>query len=494
MWKSLATKVGVRLGIILLMVGVFGWDLSSDMDRIKVEFEVITKSNTQSHMLHSIEMQLKELIEPVKVFLVTNNYQSSLHFNQQYQQLQDLVVKYEQLYAYDALLHMRNEMVQLKKNAEYVFQLPQANNNMESPIVFHEILAQTSNIMLSLSAQHHALDDQVNRAMQMTNGLSIDIRQETIALFVILLMALIWFTYYIYKQVVMPLIKLKQSTHRIGEGNFEARCPVTSEDEIGELGKSFNLMGKSLQERESKLNKARNLAAHQEKMKALGVMTSGIAHEVGNPLASIAMLLQLTLRKLSQHNVLAAETQISEALKETERMESIIQTVLNFGRLESNQDFQYVELKYILGDAIHFTQMLPQNKKVKIQINVDRSLPSVFVSSGMLMQVLVNLLDNACYACNAIGSGYITIHGYEENDMVVVDVSDTGEGIPEELGVSIFEPSFTTKAKGSGTGLGLAISKELMDAMRGSLTLVAPHKNGTCFRLCLPTQNKAGLA
>jgi len=59
MWKSLATKVGVRLGIILLMVGVFGWDLSSDMDRIKVEFEVITKSNTQSHMLHSIEMQLK---------------------------------------------------------------------------------------------------------------------------------------------------------------------------------------------------------------------------------------------------------------------------------------------------------------------------------------------------------------------------------------------------------------------------------------------------
>jgi len=492
MGKSLATKVGLRLGVILLMVALFGWDLSSDMERIKVEFEVITKSNTQSHMLHTIEMQLKELIEPVKVFLVSNNYQSSSHFTQQYQQLQSLVEKYEQQYADGSLHYMKKELELLKDNVEYVFQLPQANNNMESPIVFHEILAQTSGIMQSLSIHHHALDEQVNRAMQMTNGLSIDIRHETIALFIILLITLVIFTYFTYQQVVIPLLRMKQSTLKLGAGDFAERCQITSEDEIGELGRSFNLMGESLQERERSLNKARNLAAHQEKMKALGVISAGIAHEVGNPLASIAMLLQLTLRKLKQTNISAAETQINEALKETERMELIIQTVLNFGRHESEQDFQYLELSPIIDEAVHFTQMLPQNKKVNIKIEIATNLPKIFVSGGMLMQVLANILDNACHACNTVGNGGIHIHAYVNKDMVAVDISDTGHGIASDIRQFIFDSNFSTKVKGSGTGLGLAISKELMAAMKGSLALVEPQKEGTCFRLCLPIQNKTG--
>jgi len=482
--KYLALKVGLLLSLIFFLVAVFGWDLLSDMRHLQQEAAVVENSNHQSHDLHAIEMGVYRNIKVVNDFLITGDHRAEKIFHQYQQKLVNMIEQYETAYQDSSLSDLMQSVKNIKGIAEKVFALPFATENMEGPIFIDEIATEAKQAVEHLTRKHHALDAQVNQAMQMMAGLRMDMRQETVALMLVLLLSLSFLAYFIYNQMVHPLVQMKKAVQRVGEGHFAVHCTVASEDEIGELARAFNTMGEALQEREQKLNRIRSLAAHQEKMNALSVMSASLAHEVGNPLASVGMLLHMAKRKLEQQDTPAVASHLASAAKETERMERIIQTVLDFGRHEFDMRFHAFDVKPVIADAVKLGQMSPQHKRIAIHISEDAEIPLVYASSSMLMQVLMNVIHNACHACRE--SGEVHIHTLQQGDDVIIDVCDTGHGIEQTIRESIFNPSVTTKEKGEGTGFGLAISKELMDAMHGTLSLREHTKEGTCFRISVP--------
>ena len=484
MRKHLALKVGALLSLIFLLVAVFGWDLLSDMKHLQREAEIVEMSNHQSHDLHAIEMGVYRNIKVANDFLITGDHRAEGIFHQYQQKLVQMIEQYEITYQDSSLSDLMQSVKNIKGIAEKVFVLPFATENMEGPIFIDEIATEAKQAVEHLTRKHHALDAQVNRAMQMMAGLRMDMRQETVALMLVLLLSLSFLAYFIYNQMVHPLVQMKKAVQRVGEGDFDVYCTVASDDEIGELARAFNTMGEALQEREKKLNRIRSLAGHQEKMNALGVMSASLAHEVGNPLASVGMLLHMAKRKLAQQDMQAVSKHLDSASTETERMELIIQTVLDFGRHEFDVRFHAFDVRSIILDAVKLGQMSPQHKRVAIHISEDSDIPLVYASSSMLMQVLMNVIHNACHACRK--SGEVHIQTIEQDGYVMIDVCDTGHGIEQTMRESIFNPSVTTKEKGEGTGFGLAISKELMDAMHGTLLLLKDTNQGTCFRISVP--------
>lgn len=482
--KYLSAKIGLWLSIVFLIVALFGWDLLNDMDRLQYEASVIERSNNQSHELHSIELGVDACIKPVKEFLVTGDYRLAEQFSQRHGRLLKSIRTYENQYKDTALGELAQSINQIKSKAQDIFNLPFAVGNMEGPIILQEIIKETQQAIDQLSTNHHELDAQVNNAMHMVEGLRIDMRNETLAILFVLLLTLLFLTHFIYSQVVLPLVRMRKAVQQVGTGKFEVQCDVSSQDEIGELGTAFNSMAHALQERERMLDRARSLAAYQEKMNAMGLMAAGIAHEVGNPLSAISVSLQVSQRKLSTKDIAAANTHIQTALSEVERMESIIQLILNFGRQESDTHMTYFNLKPVVDDAINLAQMSPENKSVKVTNDIPNNAPKIYGSDGMLMQVLINLIFNALNACKEGGS--VSICASENSGGMAIDVRDTGHGIPPELREEIFKPSFTTKSKGEGTGLGLAISRELINGMNGSLQLIDNEVKGSCFRVWLP--------
>jgi len=482
--KYLALKIGALLSLIFLLVAVFGWDLLQDMEHLQYEAAIVERSNHQSHDLHAIEMGVYSTIKVANDFLITGDHRAKDLFQQHCQHLVGLIETYQDKYADESLSALRENVLRIQDIANAIFNLPFATENMEGPIFVSEIAKEVKQVVNHVTEKHHALDAQVNSAMQMMEGLRLDMKHETLALLVVLLVGLGFLAYFIFGQIVQPLVNMKHSVQRVGEGDFDVACSVTSQDEIGELAGAFNAMGGALQEREQKLNRVRSMAAHQEKMNTMGVMTASIAHEVGNPLASMTMLLQLALRKLKKNEHTLVEQHLQSAVSETERMESIIQTVLSFGRHEADASFHDFDVTTVIEEAVRMAQMSPQHKRVPIQTLYETDIPAVYASSSMLMQVLMNLIYNACHACAEAGE--ISIHICQKDQQVVVEVCDTGHGIADELSHTIFEPSVSTKDKSEGSGFGLAISKELMDAMHGTLELRKDNQNKTCFRISLP--------
>jgi len=483
--KYIAVKVGLWLFIVFIMAGIFGWDLLTDMKDLSVEANIIENSNKQSHDLHSLEIGLYHCIDPAKKFLVTGDYRLEASFSQLHEDLSIAMQEYENKYPNYALKEMAETLNQIKKLSHEVFNLPYAVGSMEGPIILQDIEEKTQFSIQQLSEQHHTLDIQVNNAMHMMTGLRTDMRDEALALLVVLLVTLLLLTHFIYSQIVSPLIRMRKVVQQVAKGDFTAQCEITSNDEIGELGQAFNLMGQQLEERDKKLSHTRSLAAYHDKMSALGLMAGGIAHEVGNPLAAISVSLQVAQKELNLHNSDVVQSQLQMALKETVRMEAIIQVILNFGRYEVTPTMRSFYVPVVIEEAIQLAQMSPRKKAVRITPSITPKLPEMYAEKGMLLQVLLNLVLNALDACDDRGN--INIHAFKKgNEKIIIHVEDDGHGIADEIKGDIFNPDFTSKARGEGTGLGLAISRELIYSMNGSLDLVNSDATGSCFQICLP--------
>jgi len=483
--KYLAVKIGLWLFIVFIVTGVFGWDLLNDMKYLNIEADIIENNNRQSHDLHSLEIDLHHCIDPVKEFLVTGNYRLEAYFLQLHENLSIEMKIYEKKNPNYALNGMLEMLDQIKILSHEVFKLPYAVGNLEGPILLQEIEAKTRISIHQLSEQHHSLDKQVDHAMRMMAGLRMDMRDEALALLAVLLVILLLLTYFIYSQIVLPLIRMRKVVQHVAKGDLTVKCDVLSDDEIGALGQAFNLMEHELKERDKKLNHAQSLAAYHDKMSALGLMAGGIAHEVGNPLSAISVSLQVAQKKLMLKDCDAAQAQLQIALKEVVRMEDIIQIILNFGRHEATPTMRSFCVPSVIQEAIQLAQMSPRKKSIRITTEASSMLPKIYAAEGMLLQVLLNLIMNGLDACQ--DRGHVHIHVFTENDeKMMIHVKDNGHGIADEIKADIFKPDFTSKARGEGTGLGLAISRELIYSMHGSLEIFSSDATGSCFQICLP--------
>ncbi|MGB5288531.1 MAG: PAS domain S-box protein [Ignavibacteriaceae bacterium] len=224
---------------------------------------------------------------------------------------------------------------------------------------------------------------------------------------------------------------------------------------------------------------------HTQKMESIGTLAAGIAHEVGNPLASISALVQVARRSTE-------DPFISEKLdlvkSQVTRISKIIRDLVDFSR-PSDFELQRVNINECLKEAIEITKVGTKSKNIEYNVRLSDELPNLPLVADQLEQVFVNILLNAVDAINELKDErekYIEIESAFAQDEVIIIFKDSGSGISEENLNKIFEPFFTTKSQGRGTGLGLWVSYGIIKSFQGNIEVKSKVGKGTTFTIKLP--------
>lgn len=220
-----------------------------------------------------------------------------------------------------------------------------------------------------------------------------------------------------------------------------------------------------------------------EKLSSIGLLAAGVAHEVNTPLTGVSSYTQMLLGMIPETD--PKHALLLKVQKQTERASNIAGNLLNFSRGGNSTDFTEVNINKLLDDTLQLLE--PQMRKSEIEIvkNYSKRAPKIPGNAGKLQQVFTNLILNARDAM--LGGGTITlVTGLNDNGEVVIEVSDTGEGISPENLSKIYDPFFTTKGVGSGTGLGLAVSYGIVQEHAGSIEATSKPGEGTTFQLVFP--------
>lgn len=285
------------------------------------------------------------------------------------------------------------------------------------------------------------------------------------------------------RRLTRPLERLSEASKVVGQGDFNINVERSSNDEIGALAGSFNLMVNELHTRSEALEEAQEALVHSEKMAAFGQIGAGIAHEVKNPLAGILGYAQLTKRKLDKDDPLMKNLETIE--KETKRCKAIIDNLMKFARQEKMEK-RPTNINHVINDAIAIVDHQLTINNVILEKELDSHLPDIMASANQIQQVLMNLMINAQQAM-AGERGTINISTQLlENGFVEVSIRDTGPGMTEEVRDKIFEPFFTTKTVGQGTGLGLSVSYGILRDHDAQVIVNSAPGEGANFILRFP--------
>jgi len=331
----------------------------------------------------------------------------------------------------------------------------------------------------------------------------IDLRNKVMGTFtgmavlsVVILLAIL---FVITSAIINPLKKLVVATNEIAKGDLSHRVNINLKDEIGQLAFSFNRMtedlkkanqklihwGKTLEkqveERTKKLKEMQDSLIQSEKQASLGKMAAGIAHEINNPLTSILINSHLVLEKLDNDPYL--EESLSLITEETSRCSSIVKGLLEFSR-QSLPKKVPADINQLITStsALLENQLLFQNIEVKKEL--EPNLPNLKIDTGKTKQVLWNLMINAAEAMPDGGKLSLVTSFSGDKKNIIIEVNDTGKGIPQENVNRLFDPFFTTKE--SGSGLGLAVTYGIIQQHQGSIKASSKVGQGTTFTVVLP--------
>ena len=260
-----------------------------------------------------------------------------------------------------------------------------------------------------------------------------------------------------------------------------------------------NQVREKLEESLEKLKEAQTQLIHAEKMEAIGTMASGVAHEVKNPLAIILQGINY-LEKILPLNV-NDNHEILQMMKDAvRRADRIVRSLLDFSR---GREFKK-ELCYINSVIENSLDLVAHNLKprgIELICEFGDSLPRVLIDAGKIEQVFVNLFNNAADAMPRGGKLYVRSYvskmkemigkviGKEKDifklgeEVVIVEIEDTGTGIDEDIMDNIFDPFFTTKDRADGTGLGLSVVKNIIDTHRGLISVKSKNGKGAKFTI-----------
>lgn len=242
---------------------------------------------------------------------------------------------------------------------------------------------------------------------------------------------------------------------------------------------------------EQELARSREALHQSEKLAALGSLLAGVSHELNNPLAAIVGQAEM-LQEDSQGTVF--ETRARKIGAAAERCARIVQTFLAMARQKDAQR-SLVDLNDVVASSLEITEYALRTAGIAVRVTLGTLLPKVLGDRDQLHQVLVNLIVNAQQAMEhgATFDKTLTVRtAVSQSGAVLLDVCDTGPGIPEKVRGRIFEPFFTTKPQGVGTGVGLSFSHGIVEAHGGTIAL-EPSRRGAHFRVALPPAAETGL-
>ena len=277
--------------------------------------------------------------------------------------------------------------------------------------------------------------------------------------------------------ITRPIAALVKATRKLAQGDMSVRVTTEGKGEFALLGNSFNSMVETLRETEQEL-------LQKEKLASMGQLAYGVAHEINNPLGTILLFADLLSKDLPDGD--PRKDDLKMISSETLRSKKIVSDLLNFGR-QQELLAQDTNLHDLIDQAIGGVSHQDSFKQVTITRNFSSDPPVIQSDQTQLMQVFVNLLNNAAESMSAGGTITIATRLLEKG-WVEATVADTGCGIREEHLDKVFTPFFTTRPIGKGTGLGLSIVYGIIKMHRGQIAVKSTVGQGTTFTITLPVK------
>ena len=285
------------------------------------------------------------------------------------------------------------------------------------------------------------------------------------------------FAFVLISGIAKPVRSLLDATRRLKGGDLDHRINGL-QGEFGEVADSFNEMAASLKAQMQEMQRT-------EQLKVCGEMAAGLAHEIRNPLAGIKVSMEVLLADLQLEE--RDKLVLSKVIEEIRHIELLMKNFLNFARPVAAQPTM-VDINQLLAKTVDFINNHPSfsapDARRKIVQELAPDLPHTSVDPQQLKQVFLNLFLNAADALADGGTITLKTRHDAQTQKIVIQLQDTGKGIPAELVDKVFQPFFTTKVK--GTGLGLAVSKRLVEDNGGSIRVENNVAGGVTFTITLP--------
>lgn len=281
--------------------------------------------------------------------------------------------------------------------------------------------------------------------------------------------------------VERPLEELMRTIGRIRRGDLTTRVSFAKrDDDIGQLGRQFNEMVQQLDQNRRELDELhKREMARAEHLATLGELAAGLAHEIRNPLAGIAGVVDVMGKELPPHS--PSRAVLGDVQREVFHIQAILNDLLAYARPRP-PDFHPADLNTTIEQAILLSRQQVLTKPIQIHFEPNPSLPNVLHDPALIQQVVLNLLLNGIQAIT--GNGQICVSLARDGEQAMIQVSDSGRGISAEALPKIFKPFFTTRSE--GTGLGLSLAEGIVQSHGGRIEVSSTLGKGSQFKISLP--------
>lgn len=276
--------------------------------------------------------------------------------------------------------------------------------------------------------------------------------------------------------IFRPLSIIKKATEDIAKGRFNKTEVINTRDEMQQVMEAFNIMVCELERRQDQL-------VQSEKLSSIGTLTAGVAHQLNNPLNNISTSCQIAIDELPFGDENFLMRMLKNINQETMRARDVVRGLLEFSRVQ--------EFSLRPSPLAEMVQRAVQLARSQVPANIDIVLETpdnlmIPMDTQRLQEVFINLIINATQSI--VGGGQITIAAVKDENTreVIIEVRDTGSGIPEEIQGQLFDPFYTTKEEGKGTGLGLSVAYGIIQKHHGSITVQSQPGQGASFFIHLP--------
>ncbi len=278
-----------------------------------------------------------------------------------------------------------------------------------------------------------------------------------------------------------PMLELQDKIARVRLGDMDASVSFANRnDEVGDLGRDFNDMVAQLKASREEIHRLHQTQmSRAEHFATLGELATGLAHEIRNPLAGIAGVIEIVSRDLPPNS--PARSVIKDAKEEALQINRILTELLETARPKPPQ-FRVSDVCSTAEHAVMFARQQAITKRIMIELDVTGPIPPVDHDPNQINQVLLNLLLNAIQSMDKPGTIRVSLE--TDEDDVLITVADEGKGIPPEHLPNIFRPFFTTK--GHGTGLGLSLARRTVESHGGHIDVSSELGKGSRFAIRLP--------
>jgi two-component system, NtrC family, sensor kinase len=317
-----------------------------------------------------------------------------------------------------------------------------------------------------------------------------DINRRTIGFYILMILAgstlAVILSLYFIKAILTPYKTLIESSKQLARGSY-IKVDIDSQDEVGDLARAYNKMIAAIRERDEKLREQTEQQLGQsEKLASLGRMASGIAHEINNPLTGILTYSSMLLEDFRDTEF---EEDLQTIVDETMRCRKIVKGVLDFAR-ETKLEKEWANVNDALRQALSLLERHYNFHNIEIIMNLDKNLPENMLDLNLMRSVFNNLAVNAADAMPKGGRIIVSTRFSPKNQLIIIDFTDTGIGIPPENLSKIFDPFFTTKEPGKGTGLGMAVTYGIIKRHNGTIDITSKSGIGTTVTIELPLETE----